>query len=215
MQNDVSALSVDESTVFSLINIMQNANVVVQGVIVILFALSIYSWCVIIQSSVNMRAQRKKMESFNSVLQSSNCSIEMLENKLSNKDHSLANSMVAVAIKSMSSGGANVANVMRMEMERALFPQEKKLAGLANVSSLSPFIGLFGTIVGIMHSFSSIFTSQSVSLKVIAPSISEALLATAIGIFVAVPAGLFYNTLVNEIRRLRTEAEVLINGIVG
>ena len=218
MQSDVGVISMDEGSIFSLISILQNANVVVQGVVFILVVLSVYSWCIIIRSSFNLRTQRKKIGIFNVLLSNKECSAEALQIRASSKKQGcMASNMLNVALKYLRAGGevnsTKFENSMRIEIERALFAQEKHLAGLANVSSLSPFIGLFGTIIGIMHSFSSIFTMQSISLKIIAPSISEALFATAVGIFVAVPAGLFYNKLVNDTRYVRTEAEALICGV--
>ncbi len=84
---------------------------------------------------------------------------------------------------------------------------ESKLGFLATLGSAGPFIGLFGTVVGIMGSFLSISASQNTSLAIVAPGIAEALLATAIGLFAAIPAVIAYNKLINESARIITQIE--------
>lgn len=216
----------------NLLEVLQNANFTVQAVIVLLAMLSIYSWGVVIRSYVTIGEQKGKLNKLNKMLSTDGASLEKLQGRFGNKGRGqcMVTNMMALAVRlingrvhndtsaqSIGQLGADaqmfkssLENGMRVEVDRALFSQEKRLSGLANIASLSPFIGLFGTIIGIMHSFSAIFAAQNVSLKTIAPSISEALFATAIGIFVAVPAGLFYNKLLGDARHLRNEAEALI-----
>lgn len=88
--------------------------------------------------------------------------------------------------------------------------REKGVAVLATVASAGPFIGLFGTVWGIMNSFAAIAESRNTSLDVVAPGIAEALLATAIGLFAAIPAAIFYNHLISQVNRSMVPAEELV-----
>jgi biopolymer transport protein TolQ len=201
---------------FSLLDTLLHANGVVQGVIVLLLLLSVYSWGVIIRSYSVISSQKSRVAKLNRVISSDG--IEKLRVPSRSRNACIATNVMAYATKALQNKGDAekqefrrfLEEGMRVEIDRALFAQEKRLSGLANIASLSPFIGLFGTIIGIMHSFSSIFATQSASLKVIAPSISEALFATAVGIIVAIPAGMFYNKLLGDSRHLRREAEALV-----
>ena len=96
---------------------------------------------------------------------------------------------------------------MYLAQNREVEKLEKNLSFLATVGSSSPFVGLFGTVWGIMHSFQSIATSKNTSLAVVAPGIAEALLATAIGLFAAIPAVIFYNYLISRITLINNKIE--------
>ena len=103
-----------------------------------------------------------------------------------------------------------VSGSMYLSRNRELEQLETKLGFLATVGSSAPFIGLFGTVWGIMHSFQSIASSKNTTLAVVAPGIAEALLATAIGLFVAIPATIFYNYLCSEIDSINNKLDDFI-----
>ena len=96
---------------------------------------------------------------------------------------------------------------MALSKNKEIEQLESKLGFLATVGSAAPFIGLFGTVWGIMHSFQSIAASKNTSLAVVAPGIAEALLATAIGLFAAIPATIFYNYLTSNVDRFENEID--------
>ena len=101
----------------------------------------------------------------------------------------------------------NIERALRKECENELSYMENHLSFLATVGSSGPFIGLFGTVFGIMNSFNKIAVMGSASLSVVAPGIAEALLATAIGLFAAIPASIFYNSYISQIKK----SELLFN----
>ena len=111
--------------------------------------------------------------------------------------------------KNMSIDGVKgrIEKAMNVQMNIELDKLEKKLLFLASVGSTAPFIGLFGTVYGIMNSFSAIATSKSTNLTVVAPGIAEALFATAIGLFAAIPAVMFYNKISSDIARVTSNLE--------
>jgi len=97
--------------------------------------------------------------------------------------------------------------VMRVSVNREMARIERNTSYLASVGSVSPFIGLFGTVWGIMNSFQAIARTANTSLAVVAPGIAEALLATALGLMAAIPAVIFYNRIVNEMNRFAGRLE--------
>ncbi len=108
-------------------------------------------------------------------------------------------------------GVENVQRAMNQEMSRELMRMGRFLSFLATCGSTSPFIGLFGTVWGIMNSFRRLAILQSAGLAVVAPGISEALIATAAGLFAAIPAVIFYNFYLNQLRYLESELENFSN----
>ena len=188
------------STDFSLWQLFLRADFVVKGVILILISASVYSWSLIFEKYKLF----KKIEISSSLFEEKFWkakSAENFYNNLSNKNKdpltSIFQSAMAELIKTKSKSSsvqsARVARVLEISLDRELKGIEKNFTFLATVGSTAPFIGLFGTVWGIMNSFQSIAISRNTSLAIVAPGIAEALFATALGLLAAIPAVVAYN----------------------
>ena len=188
------------STDFSLIQLFIRADFIVKSVIVILIAASVYSWALIFEKYKLFKRIEKSTSSFEEKFWKSR-SAESFYNSLTNRDKDpLANifqSAMAELIKTKSKSStvqsARVTRILEISSDRELKNIEKNFTFLATVGSTAPFIGLFGTVWGIMNSFQSIAISRNTSLAIVAPGIAEALFATALGLFAAIPAVIAYN----------------------
>ena len=207
---------------FSIAGLFLGANLIVQIVLVLLFVMSVYSWGMVCKMHWELKRQRKGAAYCIKLLNSNVNDAEQLAKRLKAKTKrpSVVYSIISAGMRARISGSnapnrSSVNDSMRVLAEREILFHEKKIAGLASVSSLSPFIGLFGTVIGIMYSFHAILASQNVTIKSIAPGMSEALFATAVGISVAIPAGLFYNRLSCEIEVIRGEIGVVIDSFLN
>jgi len=188
------------STDFSLIQLFIRADFIVKSVIVILIAASVYSWALIFEKYKLFKRIEKSTSSFEEKFWKSR-SAESFYNSLTNRDKDpLANifqSAMAELIKTKSKSStvqsARVTRILEITSDRELKNIEKNFTFLATVGSTAPFIGLFGTVWGIMNSFQSIAISRNTSLAIVAPGIAEALFATALGLLAAIPAVIAYN----------------------
>ena len=188
------------STDFSLIQLFIRADFIVKSVIVILIAASVYSWALIFEKYKLFKRIEKSTSSFEEKFWKSR-SAESFYNSLTNRDKDpLANifqSAMAELIKTKSKSStvqsARVIRILEISSDRELKNIEKNFTFLATVGSTAPFIGLFGTVWGIMNSFQSIAISRNTSLAIVAPGIAEALFATALGLLAAIPAVIAYN----------------------
>ncbi len=188
------------STDFSLIQLFIRADFIVKSVIVILIAASVYSWALIFEKYKLFKRIEKSTSSFEEKFWKSR-SAESFYNSLTNRDKDpLANifqSAMAELIKTKSKSAtvqsARVTRILEISSDRELKNIEKNFTFLATVGSTAPFIGLFGTVWGIMNSFQSIAISRNTSLAIVAPGIAEALFATALGLLAAIPAVIAYN----------------------
>ena len=188
------------STDFSLIQLFIRADFIVKSVIVILIAASVYSWALIFEKYKLFKRIEKSTSSFEEKFWKSR-SAESFYNSLTNRDKDpLANifqSAMAELIKTKSKSStvqsARVTRILEISSDRELKNIEKNFTFLATVGSTAPFIGLFGTVWGIMNSFQSIAISRNTSLAIVAPGIAEALFATALGLLAAIPAVIAYN----------------------
>ena len=180
------------STDFSLIQLFIRADFIVKSVIVILIAASVYSWALIFDKYKLFKRIEKSTSSFEEKFWKSR-SAESFYNSLTNRDKDpLANifqSAMAELIKTKSKSStvqsARVTRILEISSDRELKNIEKNFTFLATVGSTAPFIGLFGTVWGIMNSFQS--------MAIVAPGIAEALFATALGLLAAIPAVIAYN----------------------
>lgn len=224
MEPDIIAQGGQIATVandFSLISLFQRADWVVQSVIVLLLLASFWSWAIIIDKFFRFRRLRNQSNRFEDIFWSGK-SLEDLYDKLGQRpDHPMA-LMFASAMRewkrSAESGaitGAKIASVqerigkvMRVTEARELDRVERFLSFLATVGSTAPFVGLFGTVWGIMNSFQAIATQNNTTLAVVAPGIAEALFATALGLLAAIPAVVAYNNFINA----RDRMEVRLDG---
>ena len=188
------------STDFSLIQLFLRADIIVKSVIVILIAASIYSWALIFEKYRLFKRIEKSTSSFEEKFWKSR-SAESFYNSLTNKEKDpVANifqsamiELIKTKSKSSTVQSARVSRVIEISADREIKLIEKHFTFLATVGSTAPFIGLFGTVWGIMNSFQSIAISRNTSLAIVAPGIAEALFATALGLLAAIPAVVAYN----------------------
>jgi len=201
------AVGLGGSTDFSLINLFLRADIIVKSVIVILIVASIYTWALIIEKYRLFNKIEKSSTIFEEKFWSSK-SAENFYNNLPNKyQDPMANifrSAMSEVIKTKSKNNATqtarVTRVLEISIDKEIQTIEKNFIFLATIGSTAPFIGLFGTVWGIMNSFQSIAISRNTSLAIVAPGIAEALFATALGLLAAVPAVVAYNKFNSESR---------------
>ena len=188
------------STDFSLLQLFLRADFIVKGVIVLLIAASIYSWALIFDKYKLFKKIDKSTTSFEEKFWKTR-SAESFYNSFSNREKdpvgTIFQSAMAELIKTKSKSSAvqlaRVSRVIEISADREIKLIEKHFTFLATVGSTAPFIGLFGTVWGIMNSFQSIAISRNTSLAIVAPGIAEALFATALGLLAAIPAVVAYN----------------------
>ena len=196
------------ATDFSLIQLFVRADFVVKSVIIVLIAASIYSWALIFEKQRLFKKIEKSTSTFEEKFWKSK-SAENFYHNLSNKDKNpLANIFQSAMVellktksKSSSVQSARVSRVLEISGDKEIKLIEKHFTFLATVGSTAPFIGLFGTVWGIMNSCQSIAISRNTSLAIVAPGIAEALFATALGLLAAVPAVVAYNKFTSDSRK--------------
>ena len=193
---------------FSITQLFLRADFVVKSVIIILIAASIYSWALIFEKQRLFKKIEKSTSNFEEKFWKSK-SAENFYNNLSNKDkdpltnifQSAMVELIKTKSKSSSVQTARVSRVLEISGDKEINLIEKHFTFLATVGSTAPFIGLFGTVWGIMNSFQSIAISRNTSLAIVAPGIAEALFATALGLLAAVPAVVAYNKFTSDSRK--------------
>lgn len=199
------------SSDLSLWTLFWHASWLVKLVMVGLLASSVWLWAIVIDKTVLYARTRRAMDHFEAAFWSGQ-SLEELYRTLSSKpNHSMGALFVAAmrewkrsfegAPRSFAGLQMRIDKVMQVTIAREIERLEKRLLVLATIGSAGPFIGLFGTVVGIMTSFQSIAASKNTSLAVVAPGIAEALMATAIGLIAAIPATIFYNKFASEVNK--------------
>ena len=187
------------NTDFSLIKLFFRADFVVKSVIIILIAASVFSWAIIIEKYRLFKKINKSSIDFEEKFWKSK-SAESFYNNLpinsSDPVTKIFRSGMGELLKSKSRSsthGERVLRILEVSSEQEMQSIEKHFTFLATVGSTAPFIGLFGTVWGIMNSFQSIAISRNTSLAIVAPGIAEALFATALGLLAAIPAVVAYN----------------------
>ena len=202
------------STDFSLMQLFIRADFVVKSVIVILIAASIYSWALIFEKYRLFKRIEKSTTSFEDKFWKSR-SAESFYNSFTNRDkdpvgnifQSAMIELIKTKSKSSSVQSARVSRVIEISADKEIKLIEKHFTFLATVGSTAPFIGLFGTVWGIMNSFQSIAISRNTSLAIVAPGIAEALFATALGLLAAIPAVVAYNKFTSDSRKYSARIE--------
>ena len=192
------AVGLASSADFSLLNLFIRADIIVKSVIVLLIACSIYSWAVIIEKFRLFKKINETTEEFETKFWNSKSAETFYNNLPSNIEDPMAlvfKDAMQNLLKRRSKSDLN--NRMTTMLETGIEKQMNKISKgftfLATVGSTAPFIGLFGTVWGIMNSFQSIAISRNTSLAIVAPGIAEALFATALGLLAAIPAVVAYN----------------------
>jgi biopolymer transport protein TolQ len=196
------------STDFSLIQLFLRADFVVKAVIIILVAASIFSWALIFEKYRLFKRIEKSTSSFEEKFWKSR-SAESFYNSYTNRNkdpmanvfQSAMSELIKTKSKSSSVQSNRVGRAIEISADREIELIEKHFTFLATVGSTAPFIGLFGTVWGIMNSFQSIAISRNTSLAIVAPGIAEALFATALGLLAAIPAVVAYNMFNNGLKK--------------
>ena len=202
------------STDFSLVQLFVRADFVVKSVIVILIAASVYSWALIFEKYRLFKNIEKSTSIFEEKFWKSKSAVSFYNNLL-NKDkdplttvfQSAMVEVIKTKSKSSSEQIARVSRVIEISGDKEIKLIEKNFTFLATVGSTAPFIGLFGTVWGIMNSFQSIAISRNTSLAIVAPGIAEALFATALGLLAAIPAVVAYNKFNSDSKRYSSRIE--------
>ena len=207
METEITSQAVGlSSTDFSIIKLFVRADIIVKSVIIILIASSIYSWAIIFDKYKLFKKINKSSEEFEEKFWKSKSAESFLNNLPANVDDPMAkvfrNSMQSVIkTRSKSNLDERLGGALQSNIEQQMNIIEKNYTFLATVGSTAPFIGLFGTVWGIMNSFQSIAISRNTSLAIVAPGIAEALFATALGLLAAIPAVIAYNKFNNDSKK--------------
>jgi len=198
---------------FSFFSLFLKADFVVKLVIIILIAASIYSWAIIIEKYKLFKKINGSSSFFEDQFWSSKSADSLYKKLEGYNEDPMANVFKAgmdFMIKNKSRSASTQERVLQAlssSIDKEMEIVEKKLTFLATVGSTAPFIGLFGTVWGIMNSFQSIAISKNTSLAIVAPGIAEALFATALGLLAAIPAVVAYNKFTSDSRRYSTRLE--------
>lgn len=218
----------------SIIELLQQADVIVQFVMVLLAIASIWSWTIVFDKVFKFYILRIRTNKFEELFHSEKMLDDIFMTAKKTDNHPFAKIFIS-AVKEWK--GSNVKSIiqsqtsdkkdslkeriqgsMQVACNKSIEKLEDGMQILAIIGSTAPFVGLFGTVWGIMNSFQSISVSKNTSLAVVAPGIAEALLATAIGLFAAIPAVFFYNIYSNKINKFADEMQnfsVLVNNILS
>ena len=206
----------------SIVSLVLHASFVVQIVMVILLSISVASWAAIIRKITAIKRIQNLNEEFERVFWSGTSLNELFA--AASQNAKLAGPMERIFASGMreyqklrerriSDAGTlldGARRAMRASFQREMDAAESQLAFLASVGSVSPYVGLFGTVWGIMHAFTGLASLQQVTLATVAPGIAEALVATAIGLFAAIPAVVAYNRFARDIDRVAIKLETFI-----
>ena len=205
MEADISsqAVGLASSADFSLLNLFIRADIIVKSVIILLIACSIYSWAVIIDKIRLFKKINQSTEEFETKFWNSKSAESFYNNLPSNTEDPMAlifKDAMQNLLKRRSKSDLNnrMTTLLETGIEKQMSKISKGFTFLATVGSTAPFIGLFGTVWGIMNSFQSIAISRNTSLAIVAPGIAEALFATALGLLAAIPAVVAYNKFNND-----------------
>jgi biopolymer transport protein TolQ len=201
----------------SLWSMFWSAHVVVKLVMIGLLAASIWCWAIIVNKALLFTRTRKAMDRFEQIFWSGS-SLEELYTTLADRPTTAMATLFVAAMRewkrsfqhahaSFMGLQARIEKVLDVSIAREVERLESNLLVLATVASAGPFVGLFGTVWGIMTAFRSIAASKNTSLAVVAPGIAEALFATAIGLFAAIPALIAYNKLQGEVAKNQARME--------
>jgi biopolymer transport protein TolQ len=214
MEADITsqAVGLASNTDFSLLSLFIRADFVVKTVILMLIGCSIYSWAIIIEKFRLFKKINLESEEFEEKFWKSK-SAETFYNSLPiNLDNPMAllfkdSMQTLLKAKNKSNLSERMSSVLEVNIEKQIVTLEKGFTFLATVGSTAPFIGLFGTVWGIMNSFQSIAISRNTSLAIVAPGIAEALFATALGLLAAIPAVVAYNKYNNDSKKYSQKLE--------
>ena len=214
MEADITsqAVGLASNTDFSVVSLFLRADIIVKSVMIILVAFSIYSWAIIFDKIRLFRKINKSAEEFEEKFWKSKSAETFYNNLPSTTNDPMTevfkNSMqMVMKSRSKSNLSERLVGVLEANIEKQMTNVDKNYTFLATVGSTAPFIGLFGTVWGIMNSFQSIAISRNTSLAIVAPGIAEALFATALGLLAAIPAVIAYNKFSNDSKKYSQKLE--------
>ena len=214
MEADITsqAVGLASSADFSILNLFLRADIIVKSVMILLVASSIYSWAIIIEKYRLFKKINQSSEEFENKFWKSKSAESFYNNLPQDMDDPMANvfkdtMQVIIKSKSKSNLSNRLESMLEVNIEKQLNVIEKNFTFLATVGSTAPFIGLFGTVWGIMNSFQSIAISRNTSLAIVAPGIAEALFATALGLLAAITAVVAYNKFNNDSKKYSQKLE--------
>jgi biopolymer transport protein TolQ len=211
----------DPAASLSIINLFMNADPVVKGVLLLLVAASVWSWAVIIDRLWSLGAASRMARSHEVRTASARSAQELLAPEAPAAAGDTARLVLSAGLaesttrpqlqpETAAERRARIERAMRLALNAELRRLERRLPFLATLGSAAPFIGLFGTVWGIMRSFAGIAAANSTSLAVVAPGIAEALFATAMGLAAAIPAVVAYNKITVDLGRFAGRMQGLI-----
>ncbi len=214
MEADITSQAVGfaSSADFSILSLFLRADIIVKSVIIILIAASIYSWAIIIEKYRLFKKINLSTEEFENKFWKSKSAETFYNNLPAGIDDPMANlfkdtMQVVIKSKSKSNLSERLSNILEVNIEKQMNKIDKSYTFLATVGSTAPFIGLFGTVWGIMNSFQSIAISRNTSLAIVAPGIAEALFATALGLLAAIPAVVAFNKFSSDSKKYSQKLE--------
>ena len=214
MEADIStqAVGLASNADFSIINLFIRADLIVKSVIIILIASSVYSWAIIFEKIKMFKKINKSTGEFENKFWKSKSAETFYNNLPDSFEDPMANvfrNSMEVMLKSKRTSNLNekMSRMLEINLEQQMEKIEKSYTFLATVGSTAPFIGLFGTVWGIMNSFQSIAISRNTSLAIVAPGIAEALFATALGLLAAIPAVIAFNKFNSDSRKYSQKLE--------
>lgn len=206
----------------SIVSLILNASWVVQAVVALLIGVSVASWAAIFRKIVSLKRVQKLNDEFDREFWSGTSLNDLFAGAAQNAKHSGAMERIFASgmreyqklrERRITDPGTlldGARRAMRASYQRELDAIESNLSFLATVGSVSPYVGLFGTVWGIMHAFTGLAALEQVTLATVAPGIAEALVATAIGLFAAIPAVVAYNRFSHDIDRVANRLETFI-----
>ena len=214
MEADITsqAVGLASSADFSILQLFIRADIIVKSVIIILIVSSIYSWAIIFEKIKLFKKINLSSQDFETKFWKSKSAESFYNNLPMNVEDPLTNvfkNSMQVLIKSKRSSTLDqkMSTMLEINIEQQMEKIEKKYTFLATVGSTAPFIGLFGTVWGIMNSFQSIAISRNTSLAIVAPGIAEALFATALGLLAAIPAVVAFNKFTSDSKKYSQKLE--------
>ena len=214
MEADITsqAVGIASNTDFSIVSLFIRADIIVKSVIIILIASSVYSWAIIFDKIRVFRKINKSADEFEDKFWKSKSAETFYNNLPASIDDPMAqlfktSMQTVIKSRSRSSLSEKLPGILEINIEKQMSNIDKNYTFLATVGSTAPFIGLFGTVWGIMNSFQSIAISRNTSLAIVAPGIAEALFATALGLLAAIPAVVAYNKFSNDSKKYSQKLE--------
>ena len=214
MEADITsqAVGLASNTDFSLWSLFIRADFIVKSVILMLIGCSIYSWAIIIEKFRLFKKINLESEEFEEKFWKSKSAENFYNNLPANLENPMASlfkdsMQILLKAKSKSNLNERMSGTIEANIDKQMIKLDRGFTFLATVGSTAPFIGLFGTVWGIMNSFQSIAISRNTSLAIVAPGIAEALFATALGLLAAIPAVVAYNKFNNDSKKYLQKLE--------